>query len=1489
MPAISKIRFTNVIYENGEKRYNDEIFEFESYNGAILLENGGGKTVFVQTALQAILPNIEVADRKVKNTLSLQNTSAHIAIEWILNERPRRYGVTAVTLFMNKDSIDSYKYVYEYLENDDNSIEKLPFVRESVSGTKRPSTKEEMADYYNVMSQNRISAKSFKTLKEYHSYIEDNFKIIPSEWRKIALINGAEGGVEAFFDACKTTGQLVDNLLIPTVEEALAGDGTKDFVDIFERQREHFKKYKQLNARIEESKKVEEQIGLYSAVFKEYDEAKTEEIIAKEELKALDNFIKLESKEIKDKLEKNIKESISLTQEEELWKQKNLSYELKEYENSMNKEERVYKEILEGYEKLNSTKIEKDKRYSSLQISKYKKDIKVEEENIELINKQLKILDKDEAITDIKDKLYDNSKRLRGYYLDKEEKLEKEKNLFQNQMDNVNQQIKAGEIELKFIREKEKALLKEKNTIEGNIQYLIKDINRINKGILDNPNEANIKDEVLRWKTRITELEHKVFEANKQKRSLMDEQQSLKEALSTLRKNLEEINEERHILNNEIRNIDQNKTELLLKIKEFRNSWLSYEVDAIYSKQSTIVTQIEEKLQKLKAEKEKYLLSERLAHRYADEYTDSEYYTADSSLEKNISQWRNSFNYLESGTRYLQRVCKNEGKKEEELNNYYPYWALTIITSEDEIEKVKAKVEKIVANLTHPVFVISEKEAKTRVLGENILEENNVIYPSTWANNLKQTYFDQWQKEMTVKAEEATAIREEKEVELNKCQELHRDITIFYNKYPYEQYSELSKAEKSVKEKAEEVLAAIKRNEDRVSEIDIELNKLNNDVQEFSGEQKSLEEKVLKGQESLNKSNEKEENEAKVIVINKDIETIGENIAKAEKNLKDNGELRTDLLADLNNIKNDINSLRAEKLYEEVKATSPSYSDLTKETLEEERKILQDQLNNKQQNRGQLEERLRSSQTIKKNTEKQLSDFIRKLEFQVEEKLEFPLSGDKEISGLLEEIDKLKKPLEEMKKQEEEARTKYEKSKNLYEFRKEDYLKAYDEIITFNEELGLLKTRLSKEKDELKKKRVYLFGEKERLEKENKNIEDVLRGLELFNVSYGYLSEEIELQELSEDLAQKVPYNRVQIIDSAKKKLETVKKSLDKKLLESEQQKVIFIKFCEAEILDVKLKEMATSGVKFKNTYKDILEWQKMMEERISRTIEIAQNDIREHDKEVQQFISQLHSYLVTMVQELKAIPKKTRIKVDEDWKEVFIFNVPEWEEKEGKEELSKHIDWMLNQLEGDRFKDENGIERTELAKKEIEKWLQSKQLLQIVMKQDTIKVKCRKVTNDGKMRSAPFSWEVSNSWSGGEKWSKNMTLFLGILNYLAEKRKQIIPTNRHYRTVIVDNPFGKASSDHVLDPVFFIAEQLGFQIIALTAHAEGKFIRTYFPIVYSLRLRNSKDNTTQIMTKEREIKHTYFRDNDPDTLIRLGEAKQLGFDLDSLFKSGDA
>ena len=65
----------------------------------------------------------------MKDTLVLDEGPAHIAIEWLLNERPRRYAVTAVTLYKKINGIDSLRYVYEYGEHDPHSIEHIPFVQ----------------------------------------------------------------------------------------------------------------------------------------------------------------------------------------------------------------------------------------------------------------------------------------------------------------------------------------------------------------------------------------------------------------------------------------------------------------------------------------------------------------------------------------------------------------------------------------------------------------------------------------------------------------------------------------------------------------------------------------------------------------------------------------------------------------------------------------------------------------------------------------------------------------------------------------------------------------------------------------------------------------------------------------------------------------------------------------------------------------------------------------------------------------------------------------------------------------------------------------------------------------------------------------------------------------------------------------------------------------------------------------------------------------
>ena len=78
------------------------------------------------------------------------------------------------------------------------------------------------------------------------------------------------------------------------------------------------------------------------------------------------------------------------------------------------------------------------------------------------------------------------------------------------------------------------------------------------------------------------------------------------------------------------------------------------------------------------------------------------------------------------------------------------------------------------------------------------------------------------------------------------------------------------------------------------------------------------------------------------------------------------------------------------------------------------------------------------------------------------------------------------------------------------------------------------------------------------------------------------------------------------------------------------------------------------------------------------------------------------------------------------------------------------------------------------------------------------------------------------------------MTMFMVLISYI---RRQTTGNPRAHKTIIADNPFGKASSSHILETVFRIAEQNAIQLICLTAHKDEEILAR-FPIVYSLQLQ---------------------------------------------------
>lgn len=1472
MPSISKIRFTNVVYEGGGKRYNDDLFLFDSHNGAILLENGGGKTVFIQTAIQAILPNVELAERKMKDTLSLDSSSAHIAIEWIIHERPRRYGLTAVTLYMAKEGLKSYRYTYEYEEGDKHRIEELPFVRSMADGKVRPANRDEMNEYYSTMKANHpLKAHTFDTVKNYHQHLEERFKIIASEWKKITVINSSEGGVESFFDGCKTTSQLVDQLLIPTVEEAIAGKGSTDFVQTFETQREHFKAHKRLRRVIEENKQVEKQITNYVFAFEHLDQAEKRLEEQKIKGKALYIYTKHEQEETKKALSK-LKNSLHHWQEEQdEWERKDQSYALYVLVKDRDAAYDQYLEEKNEYDRLLGEQKEKESRLAQLKVAKVKKGIKTNEELQMHFSNELEFLEKDEETVELEDRLKDNTACLKGYFVEEEARIQQ----------NIDQIVRQQERKKEELVQAEKALaenqsllndlqLKERE-VESGKKHFENDMADIANNILANPLKERMEDEFPKWEKDNQELDEAIIAYQTQINKFEQAKQELLNLIPNVEMEYQKSHDQATKYKQQLALIDEVQSETLRELQILKPQWDHF--DSIYTKEDTIVKQIEEKVERLHSEKEELFYKERQATRFADEYKNNVFFTADPKLERWKDRWRNQFIYLELGTTFVQQAASSLERAEQELYNNYPYWPITLIVAETEVMKLREKLYSVELELTHPVYIYTDVEARA-IIHDQKVETNQKVFPKVWQDNLSAEKFDDWKAQIEVVANEAKLERTNKEAELLGFRDALVKVRKFLKKYPYEQYH-------SLKEQLKETFAEEAKHKRTLHKLTNELDKIDREINEYRHRLSEAKEifngltnKIVEGRKYFSKK--KEYN-----FLTKELREIQEQLGEANRQLEKSKKVVSNLTNECKELddqlkmaKDPLFDLRGDSYYKEVLDVEPIFSTKSVEVLVSERKTLKNNLEEKQQGREYIEARL-------KDVQSKLNDLCNEMQllehqFGEVELIDYPPHGDEEINRHIIEVRKLEKATDSLRPIVENLRDKWRTAMEKYNIRQEDFLTRYHEIEVFQHSLPEVREQLDLARKKLQERYEFLIGEQKRYETNDEAINKALIELEKYDVRFAFLHENVKESLLEEQLKQNYSYKRLEFISRLMSEMTAVQQEMMSRKKRLDEERTAFIRFCNDAIYDIKLRQTCISGIEHKVTYYNVIEWQEKMRDRIQRTVKIAEEDMREHDKQLQQFISHLHQYLRIIADELRLIPRQTRVKVEDRTKDIYVFTIPDWDEQEGREELRRHIDWMVLQLEKDEFKNDEGKEDESLIRKQIEKWLHTKQLLKNVMKEKEISVKCRKVSNDGQVSGALTSWEKSNAWSGGEKWSKNMTLFLGILNYLSEKRVPLQGSQKRHRTVIVDNPFGKASSDHVLDPVFFIAEQLGFQIIALTAHAEGKFIRKYFPVIYSCRLRESANGDTQIMTKHKEIRTAFFKDHDPEAMVRLGEQEQI-------------
>jgi len=231
MPQISKIRIVNFQYNEGKRLIADELYDFESENKGpsdvlFNLANGGGKSVLVQLMMQPIIPKARVAGRRIESFFTKATDHCYVVIEWALDLSKTKL-MTGIAMAASDSTGDSdsdrgfqikyYTFLSDYqnYQGIDNIIS-LPLSRKE-NGKFIPASFDDVRNLARRPGNGLERFSSDDSIKWQERLSE--YGIVQNEWHMIEKLNSNEDGLSKFFSELKTSDKVIDELIIPRIEE----------------------------------------------------------------------------------------------------------------------------------------------------------------------------------------------------------------------------------------------------------------------------------------------------------------------------------------------------------------------------------------------------------------------------------------------------------------------------------------------------------------------------------------------------------------------------------------------------------------------------------------------------------------------------------------------------------------------------------------------------------------------------------------------------------------------------------------------------------------------------------------------------------------------------------------------------------------------------------------------------------------------------------------------------------------------------------------------------------------------------------------------------------------------------------------------------------------------------------------------------------------------------------------------------------------------
>ena len=894
---------------------------------------------------------------------------------------------------------------------------------------------------------------------------------------------------------------------------------------------------------------------------------------------------------------------------------------------------------------------------------------------------------------------------------------------------------------------------------------------------------------------------------------------------------------------------------------------------SLYRRSDALCQQAGDDLVTLEARRRDLDLARRRAHRWLDIYGSQDQFLADPVLADKIDAWSSDFLYLKSGAELFRTYSKTAEGGADGLYSRYPFWAASVVTTTEELPHLLSRLEKAGRDFFQPVFVLTEVEVRRLVAGQSQPLPTRQVVPAYWQNILPEA-FSSWLEALRNGASRADEAMAENDRDLTVLRPLLSDLQAFYEKQPFSQYRDrlgrqgqlredsercqrrLDDARQTVEQCRQSVelyrsrLAAARQQEAKLA---ADLRQLG-DYLELQQQHRAI---LDKNGQLMKEADERQHTLAGLA------QEAGRLQARHEEGLRQYSRIETRC-----------SQLKQKLYWSEVQDAEPIPDGRDYDVLAEERRRLKSRLDGANESRGRLEAQIEGARQTAAKLAADMERLRQSAELPLDEHFVYPDDGDEREAALLRERPGLVQACRQADKAWRAARSQYDQAAGRLKTEENRYQSRYEAMPALDGPVASVRAKAQELAKSLKEALATAARKQQAAQAEGRKLAALHQQLAVKNERLLFAADDVpeglveglEALHTAKELAQAV----TPVLEQA----EGLRQEVDERRSACDNQRETFRAYCETAVADVKLRSSIVDGIRYKREYTAYLEWQDKSRARLERVISVSEEERKGHYAHLEHMINHMILHLQDVCNGLGELAAKTRIKIGETTKDIFQIQVPPWQEAAARTSIRTYLNDLtaeLDQADGEEEGQETKVRAI------LEKKLRTQQVLRCIFGHQAIKVRCRKATSGNTFSERPFSWEESNKWSGGEMWSKNMALFLGCLNYLSEKRCHLRRAKYNTRVVIADNPFGKASSDHVLSPVFFIAKQLGFQIIALTAHQEGSFIRKYFPVVYSCRFADMANKKGKVLVPDKEVKTAFFEEHHPESLARLDEYEQLG------------